>query len=65
MTSRTWVGVRLGRACRRSAASPATCGAAMLVPEAVAVPPGSGGTVARFTYVPVGVPSTRYRCPAR
>ena len=32
----TWAGVHAGWRCRRSATAPATCGAAMLVPESVA-----------------------------
>ena len=37
-------GVSVGRFCSSSAATPATCGLAMLVPDADAVPPGSDVT---------------------
>ena len=38
----TCAGVQVGWRCRSSAAAPATCGAAMLVPDSVAQAPGGG-----------------------
>ena len=54
MTCFTSSGLRPGRACRSRAATPETCGVAMLVPDSAAVAPGC--SLGSRMPMPVGVP---------